>query len=233
MSSIIYCLHLWKLPELSVDSLASLRRFLWVHERSQYCRCPATFDWCARRRQLPSVAWKAQSGHELTWTFVRSNRSTVIPSYLEGLPKFVAHDGVEQRIDARGQVVEHTGYVGHNQVNVVKIRIRVRNVRIRSVNCHQALRVERSPTEEEGDHDGHWKKGEKGSRVNYLLYSHRSNGTEWVSAWFLRLVVETVLFVQPKKHTKVSAAVVARILWAMLLLGLSFPFLLCLLVVVG
>lgn len=82
----------------------------------------------------------------------------MIPSYLESFSKFVAHDGVEQGIDARGQVVEHTGYVGHNQVNVVKIRIRVRNVRICSVNCHQPLSMEGSPAEEEGDHYGNWKK---------------------------------------------------------------------------
>lgn len=75
--------------------------------------------------------------------------------YLEGLPEFVAHDGVQQRVDARGQVVEHPGNVRYDDVDVVEVG--VLNVHVREVDGHHSLGMERRPAEEEGDDHGHWK----------------------------------------------------------------------------
>lgn len=74
--------------------------------------------------------------------------------YLEGLPKFVAHDGVEQRVNAGGHVVEHPGNVRYNHVNVVEGR--VRHGRFLAVNRKEALGVEGGPAQEEGHHNGNW-----------------------------------------------------------------------------
>lgn len=95
-----------------------------------------------------------------------SNRPTNTPKrcsnsceqalYLECLAELVAHDGVEQRVDAGGQVVEHPGNVSHDRVNRVDGGTRVSKF-FSAVNCHQALRMERGPAEEEGDHHRDWR----------------------------------------------------------------------------
>lgn len=67
----------------------------------------------------------------------------------------MAHDGVQQGINASGQVVEHAGNVSHDYVDVVEIWDGVLDVHSRTVNGEEALGVEGSPTKEEGNDDGH------------------------------------------------------------------------------
>ena len=68
--------------------------------------------------------------------------------YLERLPEPVAHDGVQQGVDACGQVVEDTGDVGDDHVGHG-------TAVVLGEGGHQTLGVEGQPADDEGDHHGH------------------------------------------------------------------------------
>jgi len=72
----------------------------------------------------------------------------------------VAHDVVQQRVDAGGQVVEDPGDIGHHRVDKLVLLPQL-GPPCRGVDGNQSLRVEGGPAQEEAHHHGHWwgKKG--------------------------------------------------------------------------
>lgn len=74
-------------------------------------------------------------------------------THLEGTPKLVAHDAVQQGVDASGQEERHARDMGQNHIDQVQRMILGRViVHRRPVDRQQALRVERRPAQEES-HD--------------------------------------------------------------------------------
>lgn len=67
--------------------------------------------------------------------------------YLECFAELVAHQIVQERIDACGQVVEDAGHVRHHHV-YLQVFVHF------AIDGDQTLRVERRPAQEERHHNG-------------------------------------------------------------------------------
>lgn len=77
-------------------------------------------------------------------------------THLEGLTELVAHDVVQQRVDACGEEVEHAGCVVQYVEDIVEpLRL---DAERRTVNRHQALCMEWRPADEECHRNGNCKK---------------------------------------------------------------------------
>lgn len=74
-------------------------------------------------------------------------------THFEGLAELVAHQIVEQRIDASGQIVEHTRNICHHRVEELMLIMELGAPRWR-VNGNQTLRVKWCPAQKETDDDG-------------------------------------------------------------------------------
>lgn len=72
--------------------------------------------------------------------------------YLRGISELVAHDVVQERIDARRQEVRDAGNVSQSNVDPHKEIVAAEGLIPQlPVNCHDALSVERRPAQEERD----------------------------------------------------------------------------------
>ena len=84
-------------------------------------------------------------------------RIRVIPQFsaghdgLESLPIFAAHDVVEERVEGGGEIVETAGGVEQDLVHCAE------HLQLLEVNITQPLEMERSPGDEEQDHNRNWK----------------------------------------------------------------------------
>jgi hypothetical protein len=77
-----------------------------------------------------------------------------VGSYLESLPKFIAHNVVDQRIYARRNVIQDATSVGCEHEDISDAWIV--NV-LHGPHVGEALSMKWSPTEKETDDDGNWK----------------------------------------------------------------------------
>lgn len=82
-------------------------------------------------------------------------------TYPGRVPELVAHDVVQQRIDAGGQEVQYAGCVVQHHVHLVEEH--VLRLGKHTVHGHQTLRVERCPADEKRCHNGHCKDGQEGN----------------------------------------------------------------------
>lgn len=87
-----------------------------------------------------------------------SSPSASLLTHLESLPKLVAHNVVQQRVDTGGHVVQDARDVGGDDKQLQDQRIRRLVVLVDAVDVHEPLGVERRPADEERHHNGHWKK---------------------------------------------------------------------------
>lgn len=71
------------------------------------------------------------------------------------LAKLVAHQVVEQRIDAGGQIVEHAGHICHHRVEELMLIVPLGAAGGR-VNGNQPLCMEGGPAQKEADDNGNW-----------------------------------------------------------------------------
>jgi len=78
-------------------------------------------------------------------------------AHLKSLSKLVAHDVVEQRVDAGGEEVEDAGRIVEDAEHVVEpLGLDARGG---AIDGHQALGVEGGPADEECHGHCHWKMG--------------------------------------------------------------------------
>ena len=70
--------------------------------------------------------------------------------------KFVRHDVVQNRVDRRGHIIEHAGYVGEEKIEELgQLAVGAYVVLgVCPVNGDQSLHVKRRPANEKGNHYG-------------------------------------------------------------------------------
>ena len=101
------------------------------------------------RLLLERVAWRAGRP-----TPRKAPEQRAVERLLEGQPELGRHELIEQRVDGGAEIVHDSRYVGQFQVDVEQELVLV--LVLDEIGGEQALRVEGHPTDEEGDHHGHW-----------------------------------------------------------------------------
>lgn len=76
---------------------------------------------------------------------------TIDRTYLEGVPEFMAHNIVQQRINTRRQEIEDARALVQDHI---EFPLRS-DVALCRVDSHKSLSVEWTPAQEEGNNDGH------------------------------------------------------------------------------
>lgn len=90
-------------------------------------------------------------------------------TYLEGLTELVAHNVVQQRIDAGGQKIQYTGCVIKYVEIIVKGISTAAGINQRdAIDSHQTLGVKGSPAEKERNGYSYCKKGGVGYQMTRI-----------------------------------------------------------------